>query len=92
MRKLATKRFPEGFVCRLAREEDHDAVCAINKNIYEGMDYLPGLYQSYLRNPLRVMGVAVLKDQIVSLLDWEGWTCMGWGKEHWTDYSKNLHL
>lgn len=57
---------PEGLEVRLAREEDYDGVVAINDNIYDGMDYLPGLYRSYLRNPLRILIVGVLKGQIVS--------------------------
>ena len=56
---------PPGLVCRLATREDYEGVLAINKNVYEGMDYLPGLYHQYIQNPLRVMAVAELNGQIV---------------------------
>ena len=51
---------------RLATERDYEGVMNINRDVYGGMDYLPALYHSYIRNPLRVCAVAVMDGQIVS--------------------------
>ena len=40
-------------VVRKARPEDYEAVMDIDRNMYNGTDYLPSKYHQYLKDPNR---------------------------------------
>ena len=52
---------------RPATPEDYDAVMDINRNIYNGMDYLPALYMSYVRDPNYRITLAEVDGEVVAL-------------------------
>ena len=56
----------DGLNVRLATASDYKAVLDINRNIYEGFDYLPSLYFYFLHHPDVLLFVAELNGKIVS--------------------------
>ena len=52
---------------REATPGDYEAVMAIDKNIYDGYDYLPKLYHSYMRDPRRISFVLEMDGKVVSM-------------------------
>ena len=53
---------------RLATHADYDDVMRINDDVYTGMDYLPVMYHEYIDDPIRYPYVAVLDNEIVSII------------------------
>ena len=51
---------------RRATLEDYEGVMDINRNVYNGLDYLPDLYDRYISDPFRLAYVAVIDGKIVS--------------------------
>ena len=45
---------------RCATAEDYDGIMAIDDNAYEGTDYLPAMYPSFLDTINRVLAVAII--------------------------------
>ena len=58
---------------RLATPADHNAVCNILPDFYDGIDDIPAKYLEYLKDPLRVVMLVEDEktDKVVSLL----WSC-----------------
>ena len=52
---------------RCATAEDYDGVMAIDDNVYEGTDYLPARYFTYLDTINRVLAVAIVNGEIVRM-------------------------
>ena len=57
----------DGFNVRFATASDYKAVLDINRNVYEGFDYLPSLYFYFLHHPDVFLFVAELNGKIVSI-------------------------
>ena len=53
---------------REATPGDYEGVLAISTNIYEGFDYLPGIYQAYINKQAANFYVLLKNDKIVSIL------------------------
>ena len=53
-------------VVRAAGPSDYDAVMAVSDNIYDGMDYLPVLYHTFIHDPNSHMFVAEVNGKVVS--------------------------
>ncbi|XP_078603201.1 putative N-acetyltransferase 16 [Branchiostoma floridae x Branchiostoma japonicum] len=52
---------------RLASHGDYDAVMRISEGIYDGTDYLPAFFHSYIDDPDVTVFLAVTGDQVVGL-------------------------
>ncbi|XP_074839141.1 putative N-acetyltransferase 16 [Carettochelys insculpta] len=52
----------------LATEEDFEEVLAISEGVYEGEDYLPSRYHTWLREPHRTVVLAKKKGAVIGLL------------------------
>ena len=52
---------------REATPSDYEGVMAISNNIYDGVDYLPDIYQSFMKNPGANYYVLLKNDKIVSV-------------------------
>ena len=50
---------------RLATLSDKDDVIAINRNVYEGRDYLDAYYEDFIKCPLTTPYVAIIDNKIV---------------------------
>ncbi|KAF5895029.1 histidine N-acetyltransferase-like isoform X1, partial [Clarias magur] len=48
----------DGLTFWLARPQDYDEVMAISQEIYQGNDYLPHCYQTWMTEPDRVVIIA----------------------------------
>ncbi|KAK3577191.1 hypothetical protein CHS0354_037531 [Potamilus streckersoni] len=53
---------------RKATTADKDAVLALNKNVYGGLDYLPSYYDEFLKNPIAMPFVITLDGKIIGYL------------------------
>ena len=53
---------------RLATFADYEAVLDINRNVYDGFDYLPVMYHEILHNPHNVAMVAEMKGKVVGYI------------------------
>ena len=51
---------------RRATLKDYEGVMDINRNVYNGLDYLPDKYERYISDPYRLAYVAVINEKIVS--------------------------
>ena len=51
---------------REATPDDYEAVMAIDTNIYDGYDYLPKMYHTYMKDPRRTGYVLEVNGRIVS--------------------------
>ena len=51
---------------REATPGDYDGVVAISDNIYDGIDYLPAIYHSFIQHPNANFYVLLKNDRIVS--------------------------
>ena len=58
----------DGLNVRLATASDYKAVLDINRNVYDGFDYLPSLYFYFLHHPEVLLFVAELNGKIVSTI------------------------
>lgn len=56
----------EGLTFFLARPEDYDDVMAISHDIYDGNDYLPCRYHSWMTEPDRLVIIARRGSRLVS--------------------------
>ena len=56
----------ENVKIRRATPEDKTAVLRINRDVYEGRDYLPAYYDHFLSSPTMFPAVALHRDTIVS--------------------------
>ena len=54
-------------VVRYATLDDYEAVLAINKNIYEGLDYVPAMYKSFIADPNAMAFVLEINNIVVSV-------------------------
>ncbi|KAJ8254829.1 hypothetical protein GJAV_G00197800 [Gymnothorax javanicus] len=57
----------DGFTFWLARPEDYDDVMGISGNIYDGYDYLPHRYHSWMTEPDRVVILAKKEGKLMAL-------------------------
>ncbi|KAJ8254830.1 hypothetical protein GJAV_G00197810 [Gymnothorax javanicus] len=57
----------DGFTFWLARSEDYDDVIGISENIYDGYDYLPHRYHSWMTEPDRVVILAKKEGKLMAL-------------------------
>ncbi|XP_077084388.1 N-acetyltransferase 16, like isoform X1 [Siphateles boraxobius] len=57
----------DGLIFCLARPEDYDDVMAISQDIYDGNDYLPHRYHSWMSEPGRVVIIARRDRKLVAL-------------------------
>ena len=53
---------------RRASADDYDAILDINRNVYEGFDYLPSLFHTFLQHPDIRLYVTEYNGEIVSIL------------------------
>ncbi|CAH1798812.1 unnamed protein product [Owenia fusiformis] len=63
--KRAAPATVDGVLCRIATQGDYQAVLDINRNVYNGLDYLSSKYHEYLNDPRRNLGVAIVDGRIV---------------------------
>ena len=56
----------DGFNVRIATANDYKAVLDINRNVYDGFDYLASMYFYFLHHPDVLLFVAELNGKIVS--------------------------
>ncbi len=54
-----------GIVCRRATAEDYEAVLDINRNLYSGMDPVPGTFMASLEDSRMIMHVLEKDKRIV---------------------------
>jgi hypothetical protein len=48
---------PEKYRQRLLEHEDYNDICEISKNIWDGQDYLPGVYHEWVDSPGLFVGI-----------------------------------
>ncbi|KAK3577190.1 hypothetical protein CHS0354_037530 [Potamilus streckersoni] len=53
---------------RKATTVDKDAVLALNKNVFGGLDYLPSYYDDFLENPIAMPFIITLDGEIIGYL------------------------
>ena len=63
--KLPNTKLPSGVELSLAKHEDYEGVMDINRNVYDGVDYLPTKYNEFLNDPNRICIVAKKEGRIV---------------------------
>ena len=63
--KLPNTKLPSGVELSLAKHEDYEGVMDINRNVYDGVDYLPKKYMEFLNDPNRTCIVAKKEGRIV---------------------------
>ena len=51
---------------RRARHDDYDAVVELDPDLYDGYDYMPYWYHTYLQHPYRYLYVALKGQKVVS--------------------------
>ncbi len=56
-----------GLECQVATEADYEEVLNIDRNIYNGDDYIPQMYLQYVKDPSRLCYVAIKDKCIVSM-------------------------
>ena len=49
-------------------KDDYKAVLAINHNEYEGLDYVPAMYKSFISHPNAMAFILEINNIVVSLL------------------------
>ena len=54
-------------IFRVATPGDYNAVMDINRNIYDGFDYLPALYMKFVRDPNYRITLAELDGEVVAM-------------------------
>ena len=50
---------------KIASEEDYQGVMDIERNMYDGMDYLPVKYMDYIKDPYRQCVVVKHRGQVI---------------------------
>ena len=57
---------PSGVEISLASHKDYEGVMDIDRNMYDGVDYLPWKYMEYLKDPRRMCVVSRIGGKIVA--------------------------
>ena len=55
--------------CRRAAIKDYDGIMAIDTNVYDGLDYLPILFNKYMESKRRILVVAEKSGTIVGIIN-----------------------